>query len=113
MRLLLAPFPQIIGQAPLKRAVPEENGPAGIAESMQPWNPAPVTGTYMFTPGLAKPHVLQSKELPLNTGKAGRQLTQEDESKAPKASNKFPLLGTAGKPRPVQIDSTSTDNDLK
>lgn len=89
------------------------NDQAGITMRFQPWNLALVTGTYMFTPGLAKPHVLQSKELPLSTGHAGGMLTQGDESKAPKASNKLPLLGIDSRPRPVQIDSTDTDNHLK
>lgn len=89
------------------------NDQAGITMHIQPWNPALVTGTYMFTPGLAKPHVLQSKELPLNTGHAGGLLTQGDESKAPKASNKLSLFGIDCRPRPVQIDSTNTDNHLK
>lgn len=81
--------------------------------SMQPWNPALVTGTYMFTPRPAKPHALQSKQLPLNTGQAGRLLTQGDESRALKASNKLPLVGIGRRPRWVQIDSTNIDNYLK
>lgn len=91
----------------------EGNNQAGITIDTRPWNPALVTGTYMFTPDPAKPHVLQSVELPLNTGQAGRLLAQEDESKAPKASNKLPHLGTDYRPRPVQVDSTNIDNYLK
>ena len=74
---------------------------------IQPWNLALVTGTYMFTPGPAKPHVLQSKELPLNTGQAGGPLTQGDESKAPQASNKLLSLARAvGQDRSKLIPQT-------